>query len=201
MPPNFKFKKNEIVQAAFDIVRKQGWKGLSARAVAKALNASSKPIYAYFQSMAELEEEVVKKAVDLLYDYMVPERTSDPWHDHGIGYALFGLEEKELFLAATDKEHIDHYRNYGQIIWDTLTSSLSDYPPFSGLTEEQIYKIQLARWLMAHGLAVQAATQPSGIFSKEDIVDIMQTGSDAIISGMRIQFASDSKKSKSKKKE
>ena len=200
MPPNFKFKKNEIIQAAFDIVRKQGWKGLSARAVAKTLNASSKPIYAYFQSMAELEEEVVKKAVDLLYEYMIRERTSDPWHDHGIGYAMFGLDEKELFLAATDKMHIDHYREYGQIIWDTLTSSLSDYPPFSGLTDEQIYKIQLTRWLMAHGLAVQAATQPHGIFSKEDIVDIMQTGSDAIISGMRIQFDSDNKKSKSKKK-
>ena len=188
MPPKFKFKKNEIIQVAFDIVRKQGWKGLSARSVAKELNASSKPIYGYFQSMAELEKEVVKKAVDLLYEYMIQERTNDPWHDNGVGYALFGLDEKELFLAVTDKMHIDQYRDYGQIIWDTLTSSLSDYPPFIGLTEEQIYKIQLLRWLMAHGLAVQAASQPPGIFSEENIVDIMQVGSDAIISGMRTQF-------------
>ena len=190
MPPKFKFKKNEIIITAFDIVRKDGWKGLSARSIAKGLNSSTKPIYGYFKSMVQLEEAVVKKAVDLLYGYMAQERTGDPWHDHGIGYALFGLEEKDLFLAVNDKMHIHYYREYGQIIWDTLTSSLSDYPPFQGLTEEQIFKVQFIRWLLAHGLAIQAASQPPGLFNEDNITQTIQEGSDAVITGLKMQFSS-----------
>ena len=190
MPPKFKFKKKEIILAAFDIVRKDGWKGLSARSIAKNLGSSTKPIYGYFKSMAQLEEAVVKKAVDLLYDYMIQERTGDPWHDHGIGYALFGLEEKDLFLAVNDKMHIHYYREYGQIIWDTLTSSLSDYPSFQGLTEEQIFKVQFLRWLLAHGLAIQAASQPPGLFDEDNITQTMQEGSDAVIAGLKLQIGS-----------
>jgi len=188
MPPKFKFKKTEIIQTAFDIVRQHGWKGLTARSIARQLDSSSKPIYGHFRSMADLEEEIVSKAVDLLYEYMTQERTGDPWQDHGIGYALFGLGEKELFLAANDKEHIVHFRNYGQKIWDILTDSLSDYPPFQGLTGDQVYKIQALRWLMAHGLAFQAASQPPGLWDKDVITQLMQDGSQAIIAGMRIQF-------------
>ncbi len=188
MPPKFKFKKMEIILTAFDIVRKDGWKGLSARSIAKNLGSSTKPIYGYFKSMAQLEEAVVKKAVDLLYDYMIQERTGDPWHDHGIGYALFGLEEKDLFLAVNDKMHIHYYREYGQIIWDTLTSSLSDYPPFQGLTEEQIFKVQFLRWLLAHGLAIQAASQPPGLFDEDNITQTMQEGSDAVLTGLKLQI-------------
>ena len=78
--------------------------------------------------MTELEEEVVKGAVDLLYEYMSQKRTGAPWHDHGIGYALFGLEEKKLFLATNDDRHIVHFCEYGQKVWDLCTTSLADYP-------------------------------------------------------------------------
>lgn len=190
MPPKFKFKKEKIVQTAFEIVREHGWKDLSARSIAKKLDSSSKPIYGYFKSMAELEEEVVKKAVDLLYEYMIRKRTDDPWHDHGIGYALFGFEEKKLFLAANDDAHIVQYRDCGQQVWDRCTASLSGYLPFHGLTEEQIFKVQFHRWLMAHGLAFQAAIQPPGLYNENNITELMQDGSEALLDGLKRQFKS-----------
>ena len=58
MPPKFKFDKEEIVQTAVEVVRQHGWNGLSARSIAKELNASTKPIYGYFKSMVVLEEAV-----------------------------------------------------------------------------------------------------------------------------------------------
>ena len=188
MPPKFKFEKSEIIQAAFDIVREHGWAGLSARNIARELDSSSKPIYGYFKSIVDLEKEVVKKAVDLLRDYMFQKRTDDPWYDHGIGYALFGLEEKKLFLAANDDKHVVHYREYGQKVWDTCTASLADYPPFQGLTENQIYYVQLLRWLMTHGAACQAAVHPSGLYNRENITEMVIAGSKAIIDGLKMQF-------------
>ena len=190
MPPKFKFEKEEIVQTAVGIVRQHGWNGLSARSIAKELNASTKPIYGYFKSMAVLEEAVVKRIVDLLYDTMIQTRTGDPWHDHGIGYAMFGSEEKKLFLAANDDRHVVHYREYGQVIWDRCTASLADYPPLKGLSDDQIFMVQFLRWLMAHGLAFQAAIQPPGLYDEAVITEKMQTGSRAILSGLKMEFQS-----------
>ena len=84
MPPKFKFTREEIVDAAFNIVRRGGWTALTARSIGNELGASSRPIYSFFNSMSELEEEVVKKAVDLLFQFMSQKRTGDLWIDHGI---------------------------------------------------------------------------------------------------------------------
>ena len=113
--------------------------------------------YIFFSSITELEEEIEKKAVDLLYKYMIRKRIGDPWIDHGIGYVMFALKEKHLFRVVNDEKHIAYFKKYGDLIWATLTNSLSNYPAFQGLSEDQIYKIQVTRWLFAHGLAFQAS--------------------------------------------
>ena len=44
------FSREEIVETAFEMVRENGWKGLSVPAVAKAINSSTMPIYSHFKS-------------------------------------------------------------------------------------------------------------------------------------------------------
>lgn len=190
MPPKFKFTKEQIIEAAFKLVRESGWKALTTRSLAEKLGSSARPIYSYFKSIVELEEEVSKKGVDLLYEYMIPERTGDPWHDHGIGYVLFAQNEKCLFRSLNDDDHIKYFKAHGEIIWNTLTESLSDYPPFKGLTDEQIYQVQLTRWLLAHGLAVQVSTHPPGVWEDDNVVLIIRQGSTAILEGLKQQFTS-----------
>ena len=193
MPPKLKFTKEQIIDAAFHLVRKNGWQALTTRALADALGASARPIYSFFSSMAELEEEIVKKAVALLHDHMSRQRTDDPWHDHGIGYVMFAMEEKQLFRCINDEKHIALFKKYGDIIWTTLTDSLSDYPPFRELKEEQVQKIQLQRWLFAHGLAFAASNPPPDTWTSDLIVSTMQSGSRAIYAGMVQQFDSRTK--------
>lgn len=193
MPPKFKFTKDQIVESALNIVRKGGWEALTTRFLAEELGSSARPIYSFFRSMVELEEEISKKGVDLLYKYMIQKRTGDPWHDHGIGYVMFAQDEKCLFRGLNDEKHIKYYKEYGELIWNTLTNSLSDYQPFQGLSEEQIYQIQLTRWLLAHGLAFQVSNPPPGVWDDEKIVFTMQQGSSAILEGLKQQFASTTK--------
>lgn len=189
MPPKFKFTRVEIVDTAFKLVRAKGWGALSTRSLADALGTSARPIYSHFNSMDELEEELAKKGVELLYEYMIQERTGDPWHDHGIGYVLFAREEKRLFRGLNDEKRIKYYKKYGEIIWDTLTKSLSEYVPFQGLSAEQIYQVQLTRWLLAHGLAFQLANHTPDVWAGQVILT-MQQGSTAILEGLKQQFAS-----------
>lgn len=188
MPPKFKFTRDQIVEAAMHIVCKGGWEALTTRSLAEALGSSSRPLYSFFKSVAELEEAVCRKGVDWLYEFMIRERTGDPWHDHGIGYVMFAQAEKCLFRALNDEKHIKYYKEYGEIIWNTLTDSLSAYPPFQGLSDGQIYQIQLYRWLLAHGLAFQVSNPPPGVWDDEKIVFTMQQGSTAILEGLKQQF-------------
>lgn len=161
MPPKFKFTKQEITDTAFALVRENGWERLSTRAVASRLGTSARPIYSFFASMAELDRELVRKGVDLLHGYMTRKFTDDPWHDHGIGYIRFAMMEKYLFSGMTNGRRMDWFKKYGDVIWESLTQSLKEYPPFQGLSQEEIYQVQLTRWLFAHGLAFQACGIPS----------------------------------------
>ncbi|MCP4020201.1 MAG: TetR/AcrR family transcriptional regulator [Desulfobacteraceae bacterium] len=191
MPPKFKFKREEIIESALNLVREKGWKNLSTRTLAEKLGSSARPIYSFFKSMDELEEELVKKSVDLLYDFMVVHRTGDPWIDHGIGYVIFAREEKHLFRGSNNEKNIKHFKAYGDKIWNACTASLSQYLPFKGLSEDQIYKIQLTRWLLCHGLAFQVSNPPPKVWDDDNIVLVIQNGSIAIIEGLKKQFASD----------
>lgn len=189
MPPKFKFTPDEIIAAAFELVRTGGWPALTTRTLADKLGSSARPIYSFFKSMEALNREVVRLAVDLLYEYMTKERTGDPWQDHGIGYVLFAYRENHLFMCVNDEKHIRYFKQYGDVIWNTLTESLSDYPPFRDLSPEQVYHLQAMRWLLAHGLAFQASTPPPGVWDENKLSRTIQTGSIAVYEGMMKQFA------------
>jgi len=185
MPPKYKFTRDEIIEASMDLIRENGWNALTARTLAERLGASTRPIYSYFKSMAELDQAIAQKTVEMLYHHMIQERTGDPWHDHGIGYVLFAQAEKALFRGINDEKRIHFFKQYGDVIWDQLTASLQDYPPFQGLTPDQVYRIQLTRWLFAQGLAFQLCDQQPDIWDRENIVLIMRQGSTAICEGMK----------------
>ncbi|MEJ2639606.1 MAG: hypothetical protein P8010_08540, partial [Desulfosarcinaceae bacterium] len=127
--------------------------------------------------------------VMLLYAHMVRNRTGDPWQVHGIGYVLFAPMEKHRFKGLNDEKRIRYYKKYGDVIWEKLTASLVDYPPFEGLSAEQVYQIQLTRWLYAQGLAFQVCNQPAGMWDDEKIIFMMRQGSTAIYEGLKKAFS------------
>lgn len=187
MPPKIKFTREKIIDAGFRIVQKKGWQGLSTRSIAQSLGSSPIPIYSCFKSMADLEPEIIKKIIHLQQEYMNRKFTEDRWHDHGIGYVLFAVEQHSLFLGINDEAHFVKSREYGQRVWDDCNRILADYPHFKGLTAEQIYNVQLKRWMLAHGLAFHACFAPAGTVTLDDIILHIQEGSNAILLGLKAQ--------------
>ncbi|MCP4694662.1 MAG: TetR/AcrR family transcriptional regulator [Desulfobacterales bacterium] len=153
MPPKQRFTSDDIIEAAFNVVRQNGWKGLSARAIAKELNSSTRPIYSYLDSMENLEEKLVKKAMDLFYEYMTTERTGDIWLDQALGYFKFAKEEKHLFRGVFEEKYLPLTMENTPEIWSAFGEQLADYDAFQGLSEEQIGAIRVARWFFIHGLS------------------------------------------------
>lgn len=153
MPPKVKFEKESIVNAAYEIVRKKGWQGLSARSIAEELKSSTRPIYSHLESMNNLEEEVVKKAMELLEEYIRTPRTGDKWLDHGYGYVLFAKREKHLFKALFDEKHNHLYKKFSAEIFRKLGKDLSDDPDFKDLPEDIQTNMRKVRWVYVHGMA------------------------------------------------
>ncbi len=190
MPPKFKFTKTELIESAFNLVKHKGWSSLSTRALANELGSSARPIYSFFKSMDDLEEELVKKSYDLLYEYQIRKTTGDLWIDHGVGYVMFAQDEKYLYRGINNEKNIKHFTVHGQRIRDKCTDSLSDYPRFQKLTEEQIYQIQANRLFFAHGLAFHVSNSPPDVWDVDKITLIIQQGSIAIYEGLLKQFDS-----------
>ena len=153
MAPKQQFNSTDIIEASFAIVRKNGWKGLSARALANELNSSTRPIYDHLESMKNIEAEVVKKALAYFVEYINRERTGDKWLDQALGYVLFSHEEKHLFRCINDEKHIHLQKEFAQEHWSALGDQLADDERFSNLPKETTNRIRLARWIFVHGLA------------------------------------------------
>lgn len=70
MPPKAKFTKEEIVEAALNIVREDGISNLTARALGSELGSSARPIFTVFQNMDEVQQAVIDSAKQLYADYI-----------------------------------------------------------------------------------------------------------------------------------
>ena len=98
MPPKAKFSKDEIVEAAFNIVKEKGEDALTAREVAAFLGVSTRPIFTYFKTMDELKAEV-RKAVSEKYRAYTEEGLKEdvPLHGFFKRYQSFARENPNLY--------------------------------------------------------------------------------------------------------
>lgn len=191
-PRNTVFSKEEIVEAAFELVRKQGWKGFSVQAVAKAIGSSTMPIYSHFQNVRELEDDVVWKALELLKECMLVVRTGDKWIDHAINWVRFAQEEKHLHRIFWDGRNVEHGIACGEDINNFISRELEGYPLFAGLSEEEVNMITLARRGFIQRLAHWLNTEPDCLSKKGiDTEDFILRTSKAIYDGFRLQFSSE----------
>ena len=98
VPPGVKFQREEIVEAAFGIARREGMDAVTARAVAKALHVSVGPIFTWFETMEQLKKEVYGRARACYRDY-IQRGLAGPIPFLGVGqqYIRFAKEEPELY--------------------------------------------------------------------------------------------------------
>lgn len=153
MPPKQRFNSDDVIDAAYRVVRKQGWRGFSARTIANELNSSTRPIYDYFNSMENIQAEVVKKALAEFVEFLSQERTGDKWLDQALGYVLFASREKHLFRCINDEKHTLFQKQFARQHWTELGDALSTDKRFENLPAETKQKIRAARWMLIHGLS------------------------------------------------
>ena len=155
MPAVRKVSKEQIIDAAVDVLRDDGFSAINARSVAKKLGCSTQPIYFSFRNMEELKAALTERAIQ-----MHTQRVRDSLRIHegndsyGMGFVKFAAEEKQLFRwLYLEGEQLGPYQN------DFLTPEV-----ISVITEEFGYEEDVARRFhqdmvyFTYGLAILANT-------------------------------------------
>lgn len=185
MPPKQKYTKEDIVEAAFSIVREQGWEALTQRSIAQKLNASIGPIYSYLKSMTNLEEAVIAKAYELLLHYMVTTRCKEGFPFPSFGYVLFAKNEKKLFKCFFNEKHTESHKKHTQHLWKITREVAKDNPGYANLSDRQKEGLNKHMVIFCYGLAILINISFYDEFTDEEISALISNAKRMFIDGFR----------------
>jgi AcrR family transcriptional regulator len=153
MPPKIRFCHTDIINSAFNVLRKNGWKSVSARTIAEELNASTTPIYTYLKSMKNLEDRLQQKTLDLIHSYYEIKISDNPLINMGTSFIKFARDEKELFRFFYTEKNMSARFKSGIPVPESQLAELTSFPMFQNLSKDQMLKFLFAGWIFIHGLA------------------------------------------------
>ena len=167
MPTKIKISKDMILDAAFEIVRKDGMEKLSNRELASKLKCSIRPIYYQFENVEEMQKELYLKIEQYFYKFILDNMVEEipKYKQVGINYIKFAKKEKKLFqtLFMTD---------VGLTPDAFVSKAGEDYKEIeklikisTNLKEEEVKDFHTKMWIFCHGIATLVA---SGTVKLED---------------------------------
>ncbi|MDF1618048.1 TetR family transcriptional regulator [Petrocella sp. FN5] len=97
MPPKVKFDKEAIIDAAFDVAKKEGLTGITARSVAARLGASVAPIYVNFATIDDLVIAVVERIFSISEALLAKQKGKSIFENIGKASLEFAREYPVLY--------------------------------------------------------------------------------------------------------
>ncbi len=162
MPPKAKFTREQIAQAALEIVRAEGWDSLTARALGKKLGSSACPIFTVFQNMYEVQQSLME-AVKAVYKGYVERGLLETPAFKGVGtqYILFALEEPKLFQILFMSEQMEPpgIDSVLPLIDESYDQILASITEGYGIEEKMAEELYRHLWIYTHGIASLCAAK------------------------------------------
>ena len=187
MPPKVKITKQDILETAIELIRKNGEGAINARNLATALNCSTQPLFSNFATMAELQQAVLVAAYELYLGFLQREAESGRYPRYksfGMAYIRFAKEERELFKLLFLRDRTDE---------DTSPSidfeeSVQMVMKANEISREKAELMHLEIWTYVHGIATMLAT--SFLPLEWDLISEMLTD---VYQGIRTRHLSEEK--------
>lgn len=162
MPPKAKFTKEEIIEAALNIVRTDGSEALTSRELGARLGSSARPIFTVFKNMDEVQQAVTESAKALYKEYVAQGLLWEhPFKGVGTQYILFSVNEPKLFQLLFMKEQSDipDLSSVLPLIEESYKEILLSVQNDYGISESSAEKLYRHLWIYTHGIATLCATK------------------------------------------
>lgn len=175
MPPKSKFTKEQIVEAALDIIREKGADCLTSRALGRKLGSSSCPIFTVFNNMKEVKKSTIEKAKLIYKEYVDKGLTEVPaFKGVGTQYILFAMNEPNLFklLFMTEQNLVSNLEGVLPMIDENYEQILLSIVTGYGVERDSAERLYRHLWIYTHGIATLCITNMC-CFTGKDINDMM----------------------------
>ena len=152
VPAKKQITKENILDAALEIVRKSGIEALNMRSLAQACNCSTQPIYLSFANSEQLKYELAIKTVNFFNAFIENVIKSGKYLEYksvGMGYILFAKEEPNLFKFILMNEGEKKQGLEEMTVETSVQIIMRNY----GITHAQAYRLHIEMWLFVHGVA------------------------------------------------
>lgn len=161
MPPKAKFSREEIIDAAINIVREDGFDALTSRALGTKLGSSARPIFTVFQNMEEVQQEVIITAKQKYREYISKGLSQDlAFKGVGMEYILFSINEPKLFqlLFMTEQSQIPDLTGVLPLIDDSYEQILRSIQSGYEIDKSSAEILYRHLCIYTHGIATLCAT-------------------------------------------
>lgn len=155
MAPKTKYTKQEIINAAFNIAKTEGFGGITIRKVATELRSSIAPIYVNFEDVEELKQAVVEKSLDHAKQLIVEQTSDDPFRAIGIASIKFALQYSVLYRDLIMQNN--PYMKYNEENTLLIIEQMKKDPQLAGFSNEDLKQGLLKLQIFQTGLSVMAA--------------------------------------------
>lgn len=175
MPPKAKFTKEQITKAALGVVSEKGAQALTAKELGAALGTSTTPIFTVFNSMQEIQDEVMLAAMERFEEYAHKAAHIKPvFKQVGMQMILFAKEEPKLyqliFMSSIGEAQSfdDIYAHLGSLADECLDVLQKDYD----LSKDNAKTLFEHVWIHTFGIGALCATGMCD-FSHEQIAQML----------------------------
>jgi AcrR family transcriptional regulator len=152
------FSRDQIIDAAFELIRERGWQEVSTRAIAKKMGCSTMPIYSHMRSVRDLKEELLKKGRRLMKEYQTRSHSKEPLLNLAVGYVVFAREEKNLFrflyLDQTWSISMDDLAGMRKSFMEDFGEDTPAGAGLAGISRSGQEGLIRSSWIFTHGLAM-----------------------------------------------
>lgn len=167
MPREMMFKKEDVLNVTYEIVKKEGFENVNARRIAKELNSSVHPIFRHFKDMEELKQAVYEKIYAKYQEYMLSGINEDKaYKKMGLSYIKFAKDYPEFFKIIFMQKTNLNAENF------MMSDSMGDNvikagQVLTGLSFEEQKQFHIKVWIFTHGIACLVATKTIEISDEE----------------------------------
>ena len=158
MPPTVRFTRDAVLNAACQLMRREGMDALNARAIAKELGGSTQPIFRLFTNMEDLHRELILYVARQFQAHAEADmaQSDSPYIQLCTTYLLYGRDEPELFKLLFMRDRVSKGQYSDQTNFDLVFNIIKKETP---LDDETALRFFERTWLFIHGLAVCIATK------------------------------------------
>lgn len=174
MPTRARIQKEDIIDAAFALIREKGIEKLTVRDIAQQLHCSIQPIFYQFHTMDALKTTLLDHTKKYFNDFLFDVKADSDlprYKETGMNYVRFAVEEANLFQFLFMQNYdikIDEMAYFNRS-YEEVANILQIQNDFSHEIAKSFHQ---KMWLFTHGIASLLATHTVE-FTEEEISNLL----------------------------